>query len=115
MLKIQTVTNDFGNKNCWMSPELLALDLMIKEIKNGCWFPYSVGTKVLFVIDHNLGLIDKINSGDTPIIFGDVNSYLPLNMKIMYASDKPVSDSIFNEMISECDKISNLCRTKIGM
>ncbi|SHJ15282.1 YecA family protein [Propionispora hippei] len=65
------------------------------------------GNKVLvgIVTDCDYGNLSKLNAGEIPIL-GDI--YLPANIKLIYASSDTGKEALSNQLVSECDKESNI-------
>lgn len=103
LFHLVNLVNDFQYVG-FVSPELIALDSLIKEIRAGNNIHVRANDKILIVIDHHLGEIEHYNNRSIPLISEDKTSFVPDNVKLMYASADKKNDSIFNEMIAECDK-----------
>lgn len=88
------------------SRELVGLFMLIRSLVNNTLINYSLTKGILIIIDHNLDKIDMYNDRIIPIIPGNESSYLPPKISIMYASADKKNDSIFNQIIKECDKVA---------
>ena len=84
--------------------EKIAMDNLFKNIKAGR-IPYILNNDtILAITDHNLGKLERLNRREEPLIEEDDTSYIPENITLAYASADKKNDSIFNEMIAECDR-----------
>ena len=100
--------NVFENKT-GLHSEVIAMDCLFKNIKAGVIACVLENDNVLVVTDHNLGKIEQFNRRELPLIDGDDTSYLPDNVNLVYASTDTKHDSVFNEMLAECDR----CATEL--
>jgi hypothetical protein len=82
-------------------PEKIACARLIKIITDS--EKYNEKHRIAIITDHDLCKHAKYNNGELPI-YGDI--YLPSNITILYARDKP-NENIMNKLISECNNYAN--------
>lgn len=87
--------------------ELVALNSLIQAIKEGQIEYILEGDQVLIVVDHNLDKLEQYNKKELPLIDGNATSVLPDNITLAYASTDQYNDSVFNQMLKECDRCAS--------
>lgn len=91
-------------KNSVKIPEQKSL--FVKSFAQNILIDYSTAKRILIIIDHNLDRIDEYNERKIPLIPGIEESYLPPKIYLMYASSDKKNDSLFNQIIENCDQIA---------
>ena len=89
------------------SAELVALYELIRFFQMGNMLHDFNDKKALFIIDHNLDSINDYNSQRLSLLKNNKDSLVPPNVHLMYAKADTNNDSIFNQIIADCDKWAN--------
>ncbi len=89
------------------SSELIALYELICFFQKGNIINDFNDKKSLFVVDHNQMFLDDYNSRRKHLLNGKSDSWVPSNVHLMHATADSPNDSIFNQIIRECDKEAN--------
>ncbi len=86
------------------SVELIALNSLLYDLQKGKLVSDFAEKKMIIIIDHNLGKLDLFNARQVPLLDYDEHSFLPENVRLIYASADKYNDTPFNGIIRECDK-----------
>ncbi len=113
MIHLTDLKREFNNvMDNNVSPELIALNSLISFFSEGNIINDFTNSRIMVVVDHNLGKLESYNSRNCPLIEGDENTYLPENIRIVYASADKYNDSLFNQLIKACDEEATFLRIK---
>ena len=89
-----------------INPEVLGWNLVIQSQLGSIT---AQRRRIGLVVDSELDKVDRFNSGELPYIGTEK---LPKHVQLIYASDA-VSDTIYNQMLRYCHKVSNLAKKEI--